>query len=213
METHGPHPLTQQVAGLAAGCRCESDRLAAQASLVAAVHALILSALAGLLGRLETILALWAAVQLPLPQTAGSASARRATPPGSARDTADRLPATPAGRAAIPRVQAPHTPPPYSGCHSATSHRTARPASAHPLRHTRSGPPARRRGTTRAHPHPPHPVTPGQKFSNGEFRQASPHAIFISISFPSRNAEPPPGNLRNPAPHCPPPPTPRGPHR
>ena len=65
METVAPPPLTQQVAGLAAGCRCESGRLAAQAGAVAALHALIFAALAGLLGRLESLMALLAAGQLP----------------------------------------------------------------------------------------------------------------------------------------------------
>ena len=65
METAAAPPLTQQVAGLAAGCRCESGRLAAQAGVVAALHALIFAALAGLLGRLESLMALLAAGQLP----------------------------------------------------------------------------------------------------------------------------------------------------
>ena len=57
------HPL----AGLLADMRLESARRAAQRGVLVALHALILSALTRLLGRLDALLTLWQSGQLPTP--------------------------------------------------------------------------------------------------------------------------------------------------
>jgi|GEM_PF-2270219 len=80
-----PPPLAQHIAGIAAGMRAMADDQAAQAGLVAALHALILATLARLLSRLEQMVELWQAGQLPEPPPS------RAAPP------------RPAPRADIPR--------------------------------------------------------------------------------------------------------------
>ncbi len=67
-----PPPLAPQIAGLTAGLRAESAALADRygtipARLVAAVHAMLLAALARLMDRLEQLLLLWQSGQLPQP--------------------------------------------------------------------------------------------------------------------------------------------------
>lgn len=65
MSEHPPTPLAHQVAIMAAEMRAAADHQAAEAGLIAVLHALILATLARLLDRLETMVALWAAGALP----------------------------------------------------------------------------------------------------------------------------------------------------
>ena len=61
-----PTPLlAHHLAALTAELRAQADRAAAEAGLIAALHALILATLARLFTRLETLVDLWAAGQLP----------------------------------------------------------------------------------------------------------------------------------------------------
>jgi hypothetical protein len=76
MSEHPPTPLAHQVAVMAAEMRAAADHQAAEAGLIAVLHALILATLARLLDRLETMVALWATGALP---------ARAPRQPGPAR--------------------------------------------------------------------------------------------------------------------------------
>ena len=67
MLEQSPPPLTRQLTDLAAGVRAEAALRAAEAGLVAALHALILGCLARLLARLDDLAALWVSGQLPHP--------------------------------------------------------------------------------------------------------------------------------------------------
>lgn len=65
-----PHPsAAPPLAGLLAGMRAETAQLAAQAGIVAMLHALIMSCLTRLVGRLDHLMTLWQAGQLPIPHT------------------------------------------------------------------------------------------------------------------------------------------------
>lgn len=63
---HNPF-AAQPLAGLLADMRLESARLAAQRGVLVVLHALILSALTRLLGRLDAMFTLWQSGQLPTP--------------------------------------------------------------------------------------------------------------------------------------------------
>ncbi len=65
MSEHSTTPLAHQVAIMAAEMRAAADHQAAEAGLIAALHALILATLARLFDRLENMVALWAAGALP----------------------------------------------------------------------------------------------------------------------------------------------------
>jgi hypothetical protein len=94
-------PLAQQVVGVAAAIREEAEAVSAHGGVVAVLHALFLSTLARLVGRLEHMILQWQAGQLP-PQTprrprqaaevAPGESLRATTPsrPDQARRTAPR---------------------------------------------------------------------------------------------------------------------------
>lgn len=84
-------PLAQRVAGIAAAMRATADEQAAGAGLLAALHALILTTLARLFGRLEHIVQLWQAGQLSLP--AEPQPARRSPAPSRAKRTTASRPA------------------------------------------------------------------------------------------------------------------------
>jgi len=60
-----PHPLAQQVAGIAANMRAQAADQAAQAGLIASLHALILAALAQIFAHLGAMFDLWQSGQLP----------------------------------------------------------------------------------------------------------------------------------------------------
>jgi len=70
-----------------AGIRADAAYHAAQAGLIAALHALILTALARLIARLDHIVTLWAAGQLPIPAPAKPRTERTARPGTPARHT------------------------------------------------------------------------------------------------------------------------------
>lgn len=74
-------PLAAQAGAIAAAIRAEASHQALKAGMVAALHALILSALARLVARLENLVQLWQAGLLP-PHPA--TPARRTNPPISA---------------------------------------------------------------------------------------------------------------------------------
>ncbi len=148
MLVQAPSPLAAQVAAITAGIRAESDLRAAEAGLIAALQALILATLARLFSRLESLIELWAAGQLPIP---AHTPHRRATAP--ARPRPNSVPA-PRARRAIPRPALPLPAP------SATT----RPQSV-----PRPIPPARRRARQ-----PSHPLTPGTARPPTHFLQNPP---------------------------------------
>ena len=80
MQTHPSSALALHVAGLSAALRAEADHHAVQAGLVMALHALILAAPARIMARLENLIALWQAGQLPAPQPR-TRTAHTRTPP------------------------------------------------------------------------------------------------------------------------------------
>ena len=72
-----PHPsAAPPLAGLLAGMRAETAQLAAQAGIVAMLHALIMSCLTRLVGRLDDLMTLWLSGQLPAPDTAIPSAAK-----------------------------------------------------------------------------------------------------------------------------------------
>ncbi len=76
-----PPPLARQIGGIAAELRAHAQEESARTGLAAVVHALILALLARIFGRLENMVALWQAGQLPAlaPQPA-RATARTPAP-------------------------------------------------------------------------------------------------------------------------------------
>ena len=134
-------PLAAQAGAIAAAIRAEASQRAAQAGMVAALHALILSALARLVTSLENLVQLWQAGLLPSPRapavrhaTPGATSStaplaaapslqqQRARHPSAARDRHAPIPA--ARRPAIP-----------------TARRSAARAALHPAPEARHAPP------------------------------------------------------------------------
>ena len=82
-------PLAAQAGAIAAAIRAEASHQALKAGMVAALHALILSALARLVARLENLVQLWQAGLLPShPATPAS----RATPPIAPHNSAPSVP-------------------------------------------------------------------------------------------------------------------------
>lgn len=91
-------PLAQCVAGIEAGMRLVAAEHAAREGLVSALHALFLTLIAGMLGRLAALIAEWQA-GLPAPRQRRPATAPRRTstpiPPVADRDSCARVPARP----------------------------------------------------------------------------------------------------------------------
>ena len=127
-----PSLLAQHVAGIHAELRAEADHHAAQAGVIAALHALILTALARLFARLDDLLALWQAGQLPpliarapasRPKSAvnlrvRATSTRRRTPAARAT-TSETTPAT--------RISAPSSPRPQHAARPVSAPKTGPP--------------------------------------------------------------------------------------
>jgi hypothetical protein len=86
MSESTPPPLARQIGGIAAELRAHAREESLRSGLAALAHALILTLLARILGRLESMVALWQAGQLPAlaPQPA-RATARTRAPAAPAR--------------------------------------------------------------------------------------------------------------------------------
>lgn len=95
-------PTAAQLAALLAGIRAEADHHAAHAGLVATLHALILAALARLIGRFADLFALWRSGQLPPLVRDSARPSRPAAPHAQTRRPAarNRSAASPATRRA-----------------------------------------------------------------------------------------------------------------
>ena len=101
-----PTPLAIQVAGIAADLHATAEHRAAQAGVVAALHALILATLARLFTCLEDLVTLWQSGQLPAP---APRLRHRQNQPAAAPAAIKRPAANRAAPAAPPR---PHSPNP-----------------------------------------------------------------------------------------------------
>lgn len=80
MSESTPPPLARQIGGIAADLRAQAQADSARTGLAAVLNALILALLARILGRLESMVALWQAGQLPapIPRPARATTARPA---------------------------------------------------------------------------------------------------------------------------------------
>jgi len=136
MLDQSPQPLAERIADMAAELRATADEAAAQAGLVAALHALILAALVRIFTRLEDMVALWQSGQLPPLAPARHAERSAPNPPRiTRRMAASRRPHFQA------HAQAPEANAPESVRHAAEPAAPARPA---PGRHTHANQPAMR---------------------------------------------------------------------
>ena len=159
MKTQGPTSLARNLAVILTDIRSEADRRAAERGLVAALHALILSAFARLFTRLETLVSLWQAGQLPLPLAPPRIPIARLHPPGQTR----QQPNTPRPHRGTTPGFRPHAP-----LQARLSPRAKPPIPRAPLQSTRPKPPTVTRPTvTRPtvkiffnDPRAPNPSTP-----------------------------------------------------
>ena len=137
MTETSPSPLTRQIADILAALNAQAEDSRARPSLIASLHALILSALARLVTRLETLLTLWQAGQLPTSthtavnrqptfQAPRTQSAPRATTPQQRARPPAPIPPAPHPGTSRPG----HQPPPQaaqSSAHPAPSHPESAP--------------------------------------------------------------------------------------